>query len=419
MRIVPAAAAAPDATRVPGRPDPPRRGSRHGARDRDRSPRGPRLGFPRLGTEYESPARRDRPPRQVRTRTREMAETAAGNAPPAFRKGVRVQDFARTMLGVADLARELMGLYADLKKRAPDGVLTAHVRRMSVSLRSLILDRKGRLLERVFEDGWLPALKPSAVGLLAKEVVDASPYQEVGYEIEATGERRTLRVPGYRHAFVVDGLPGIGKDGGNRYAILPDGETWSAARTLDRKDWVGRGVFEVDGLVYDVEECIKCVANKEGAHIDDVVLADGIYTGNSQRRRRGFTKDDAYTLSRMVKFGPLTYTHIVAILVTRHLVGAIARSVSARADEVGSILRQFTLTGELVASTREGLEVIAQCPQVGTIGGLPLRVRPERLVMREPIPMGLESFEEEQALADALPRYGESYVGCPRAGRHG
>ena len=88
-------------------------------------------------------------------------------------------------------------------------------------------------------------------------------------------------------------------------------------------------------------------------------------------------------------------------------------------DEVGSIVRQFTLTGELVASTREGLEAIGKCPRVGTIGGLPLWVRPERLVMREPIPMGMESFEEEQTLADALPRYGESYVGCPREGRRG
>ena len=33
---------------------------RQGDRDRDRSPAGPRLGLPRLGTQYESPARRDR-----------------------------------------------------------------------------------------------------------------------------------------------------------------------------------------------------------------------------------------------------------------------------------------------------------------------------------------------------------------------
>ena len=149
------------------------------------------------------------------------------------------------------------------------------------------------------------------------------------------------------------------------------------------------------------------------------MLSDGIYTGNSGKRRRAFTEDDAYTLSRMVKFGPFTYPHIVAILVTRQFVGAVARSVSVHGDEVGSILRQFTLTGELVASTREGLEAIGKCPQVGTVGGLPLRVRPARLVMREPIPMGVESFEEEQTLAGALPRHGESYVGCRREGSGG
>ena len=345
-----------------------------------------------------------------------MAQSDAGSAPPGFREALGIQDFARVVVGISDLARELTGLCTGLKGGVADGVLTGHVRRMSVSLRSLFLDQRGRLLERVFKDGWLPALRPSAVGLLAKEVVDASPYQEVDYEIEGTGERRTLKVPGYRHGFVVDGLPGIGKTGENRYAILQDADTWSASRTMGQKDWVSQRVFEVDGLVYDVEECIKCVANKEGAHIGDVVHSDGIYTGNSGKRRRGFTKDDAYIMSRMVKFGPFTYPHVMVISVARHIVGKTRESVAAHGGEVRSILRQFTFTQEVVASTREGLDAISRCPKIGAIGGLPLRVRPERLVLREPIQMGLASFEDEQARAYALPRYGESYVGFPKSG---
>ena len=343
-----------------------------------------------------------------------MAQPNVASTPPEFQEALRIQDFARAVLGISDLARKLADLCAGLKGGVPDSVLTGHARSMSVSLRSLLLDQKGRLVKRVFKDGWLPALQPSAVGLLAKVIVNASPYEEVDYEMKGTGERRTLKVPGYRHGFVVDGLPGIGKTGENRYTILQDGDTWSADRTMGWKDWIKQRVFEVDGLVYDVEECIKCVSDKEGAHIDDVVHSDGIYTGNSGRRRQGFTNDDAYILSRMVKFGPFTYPHVVVLSVSRHIVGKTGGSVAAHGEEVGSILRQFTFTGELGASTREGLDAIIKCPKIGEIGGFPLRVRPERLVLRDPIKMGLPSFEEEQALAYALPQYGESYVGFPK-----
>ena len=256
-----------------------------------------------------------------------MPPPVTGSAPPEFQEAVRVQDFARAVLGVSDLAREVTGLCTGLSGGVADGVLTGHVRRMSVSLRSLLLDQRGRLLERMFKDGWLPALKPSAAGLLAKVIVDASPYQEVDYVMDGTGERRTLKVPSYRHGFVIDGLPGIGKTGTNHYAILQDGDTWSADKSLIRKNWIKQRAFEVDGLVYDVEESIKCVANKEGAHIDDVVHSDGIYTGNSRQRRRGFTKDDAFTLSRMVKFGPFTYPHVLVLSVARHIVGKTGESV--------------------------------------------------------------------------------------------
>ena len=88
---------------------------------------------------------------------------------------------------------------------------------------------------------------------------------------------------------------------------------------------------ELTGLYGDLKN-----REPDGAHIDDVVHSDGIYTGNNRKRRRGFTKDDAYTLSRMVKPGPFTYPHIVAIFVTRHLVGSIAKSFSAYGTAAGA-----------------------------------------------------------------------------------
>ena len=86
------------------------------------------------------------------------------------------------------------------------------------------------------------------------------------------------------------------------------------------EDWVKQEVFEVDGLVYNVEKTIKIVADKEGAHIDQIVDSEGIYTGNQESTGSQFTNNDAYIRSRLVKFGPFSYPHILVICVSRYLV---------------------------------------------------------------------------------------------------
>ena len=333
---------------------------------------------------------------------------------PEFRDGVELQELSRAVLGISDVARELSALYDALRNKSADSILTGHVRQMSVSLRSLVLNNKGRLLNRVFDNEWVPAWQPQLEKVMATVVVDASPYQEVDYTLKDTGERRTLKVPSYRHGFVIATLPGIGKSDEGLYAILGNRDIWKVGETATLNAWVGHPLFEVDGLVYDVGTCIKCVADKEGAHIDKVVDSDGIYTGNEATRKVRFTNDDAYILSRMVKFGPFSYPQVVVIVVSRYLVGMVKETVRRRHVEVQSILGQFTVTQERVRSTRERLDLIMKCSAVDRIAGFPLRVIPERLVMRPPIDIGCASAAEEQARADALPQYGESYIGMPR-----
>ena len=333
---------------------------------------------------------------------------------PEFRQGVKLQDFSRAILGISDIARELSALYDGLTNKSPDSILTGHVRQMSVSLRSVLLNDGGRLLGGMFKDEWAPAWQRQRAGVAAKVVVDASPYEELDYAVGGTGERRTLKVPGYKHGFIVTSLPGLGNSGEGRYTILENRDIWDFDEPVALKAWVRHELFEVDGLVYDVDKCIKCVADKEGAHIDKVVDSDGIYTGNRANRKVQFTNDDAYILSRMVKFGPFSYPHVVVIVVSRYLVDMLKETLKTRQVEVQSILRQFTLTQERVASTRERIGLIMKCPIFGRIDGLPLRAIPERLVMRPPIDVGLTSLADEQARADELPRYGESYVGIPR-----
>ena len=71
----------------------------------------------------------------------------------------------------------------------------------------------------------------------------------------------------------------------------------------------------------------------------------------------------------------------------------------------------------LRAAIRERLAIIEACPSIGRIEGLPLRVMPERLVMRPPVAMGLDSFDDEQSRAASLPEYGETCIGAVRESR--
>ena len=335
---------------------------------------------------------------------------------PEFEQRVTIQDFARGILGISDIAGHLSGLYDGLKNKSSDSILTWHARQMSVSLRSILVENKGRLFTRVWKDGLFATWRQVEGKVLSKAVVKASPQMQIDYTIEGSEEQRTLKTPEYKHGFLLTALPGIGRSGSNRYAILGNEEIWTDKETVKLQKWLEQQLFEVDGLVYDVENAIKTVADKEGAHIDQIVDSEGIYAGNRDDIKTKFTNSDAYVRSRLVKFGPFSYPHIVVILVSKYLLMTTKESLTRSESQVQSIERQITLSSASLSAIRERIEMITSCPAIGRIDGLPLQVRPERLVMRPPISIGLGSHEEEQARANNLPQYGETYMGIPRRG---
>ena len=333
---------------------------------------------------------------------------------PKLAQGATYQDLARGLLAISDVADQLSRLSDALRNTKPaGGVLTGCIRQMSVSLRGILVEKKGRLFTRLFQDGHFPSW-PAATreGMLAKVVVDASPPMEVEYEIQQTGEHRRLRTPPYRHGFVVNTLHGIKKCAAERFAILANTEIWTRSETVDVADWLKQPIFEVDGLVYDLEMTIKIVADKEGAHIDPVVDSEGIYTGNRTIRVGPPSNDEAYVRSRLVKFGPFTYPHIVVFCVARYLVTIAKASLTKNASDVRSLSQQLRLTPATPSAIRERLATVKACPSIGRIEGFPLHVTSERLVMRPPTALGLDSFDDEQKRAASLPEYGETCIGA-------
>ena len=114
---------------------------------------------------------------------------------------------------------------------------------MSVALRSVLVENKGRLFTRVWKDGLFPVWPQVQRKVLSREVVEASPYQEIDYTIQGSGEQRRLKVPGYKHGFVVTALSGIGISRSNRYAILGNEEIWTSKETVELQKWFRTGII--------------------------------------------------------------------------------------------------------------------------------------------------------------------------------
>ena len=64
---------------------------------------------------------------------------------PKLSQGAKNQDLARGLLAISDLANQLSLLSDALRNSKPPSILTGCVRRMSVSLQSILVENKGRL----------------------------------------------------------------------------------------------------------------------------------------------------------------------------------------------------------------------------------------------------------------------------------
>lgn len=187
-------------------------------------------------------------------------------------------------------------------------------RRVSVSLRKMMLDGGGRLLKSCLHEPRIHPLKPPAPS--ARQVVAVQKLRAV--EVKAVSKERgkeaTFDAPEGEHRITIDPLFGVRYEDEGVFAMESPFEL--EEEPIKFKSWLTRKVLQVDDMVFRAVDLLRLVANKEGAHIergDHVILPDASAITME-------SKNAKYEAVNALKFGGLSYPQIFCMFTALYVV---------------------------------------------------------------------------------------------------
>ena len=222
--------------------------------------------------------------------------------PWTFRDSVnteRVFDFLLCVVEIIDTLNDL--------KDATDtiGGLTAlsSARRISISIRKLLLDGNGYLLKSCFSDPNLHPLKAPSPNDRPITFVEKfnRPTMELGF---ADGKRTTVEIPEYEQRTIIYPLYGLRHESGQTFILEMPFDL--QALPLKFKSWMNTKVLQIDDLTLTAKDLLREVANNEGAHLSEnkkLAMPDGSSLTFDNLKNTRYRAVDA------VKFGGLSYAH--------------------------------------------------------------------------------------------------------------
>ena len=209
----------------------------------------------------------------------------------------RVLDFLLCVVDIIDALNELKDADQD------NGRLKAasSARRISISLRKVLLDGNGYLFKSCFADPNLHPLKPPSSNARRVSFVEKinSPPMKLEFE---DGKRSTIQIPEYEQRTTILQLYGMRHESGQTFTFEMPFDT--EAKPLKFKAWMNAKVLQIDDIKFTAKELLREVANNEGAHINDgkkIAMPDGssLTFDNLENSR--------YKAVNAVKFGGLSY----------------------------------------------------------------------------------------------------------------
>ena len=197
------------------------------------------------------------------------------------------------------------------------------VRYLSIPVRKLILGSEELLLRRCF----VPRLHP------LKTPRDDEPDVlsewmgglEFGFTVgDSTEERRASFPTDHTHETVVKPLHGLKKIREKQY-LLMDPFDWSSTPVKDSR-WLNSKVLQVDDTVLSVEDLLRMMVNREGAHSDRDELTLLNLSG-PVKISLADAGDEAYRRANTINLSRLSYVQIFTYLVGIYLVNMMKASL--------------------------------------------------------------------------------------------
>ena len=208
-----------------------------------------------------------------------------------------VMEIAQAVKGLASTWQP--GATSASKVSSPLMVSTA--RRISTSIRKILLDGNGSLLKLcVVEPNIHPLRSPHPRGPMNF----VRRFEEQRYTLGwADGVSRNVTVPAFDHTTTVHPLYGVQHMAGVKFGLYNPYD--HDAEPIRFQKWMNTRIIEIDGHQFKAEQLLRDMSNKEGAHIEDnlaMLVPDDLNIDKD--------KNTLHRLANGVRFGSMTYLQI-------------------------------------------------------------------------------------------------------------
>ena len=211
---------------------------------------------------------------------------------------------------VMEIAQAVKGLASTW----PPGTTTASVvspplmvstaRRISTSIRKILLDGNGWLLKQcVVEPNIHPLRPPERRG----PMTFVRHFEEKRFSLGwADGEHTNITMPAFDHSTTIYPLYGVRHMAGTKFGLYNPFD--HDAEPIRFQNWMNTRIIEIDGHEFKAEQLLRDMSNKEGAHIEDnqaMLVPDDL---NIDKDR-----NTLHRLANGVRFGSMTYLQIFSL----------------------------------------------------------------------------------------------------------
>ena len=183
-------------------------------------------------------------------------------------------------------------------------LMVATARRISTSIRKILLDGNGSLLKQcVVEPNIHPMRSLDRLGPMNF----VRHFEEQRFTLGwADGVSRDITVPAFDHTTTIHALYGVRHLAGTKFALYNPFDR--EAEPVKFQRWMNTRIIEIDGHEFRAEQLLRDMSNKEGAHIEDNQAMLVPYDLNIDRDR-----NTLHRLANSVRFGSMTYLQIFSL----------------------------------------------------------------------------------------------------------